>query len=312
LGSRFEIMDNLVIKQNIEDRIFTIRDKQVMIDRDLAFLYKVETKVLNQAVKRNIQRFPSEFRFQLKENEKNELVTICDRFESLKYSSSLPYVFTEQGVSMLSAVLKSDTAIQTSIDIINSFVKMRSFLKVNADIFKRLDNIEKRQIGFEITTNEKFEKVFNALEDKTITATEGVFFDGEIFDAYSFFSSLIKKAKKTIILLDNYCDETTLIHLSKASSNINIFILTKNISKQFQLDIDRYNAQYGNLKVVKFVSSHDRFLILDQTQIYHIGASLKDLGKKWFAFSLLQQDSFALMEKITNIINKKQINEYRK
>ncbi len=286
----------------IENKIFTIRNIQVMIDRDLAELYGVETKVLNQAVKRNIERFPEEFRFQLTFEDKNELVTNCDRFKTLKHSSVLPYAFTEQGVSMLSAVLRSDTAIQTSINIINSFVKMRQFLTTNADIFKRLELVEKRQISHEIKIDDKFDKIFDALENKNLTPKQGIFFDGQVFDAYIFISELIKKAKKSIIIIDNYIDETTLTHLSIAKQDVKITLLTKTVSKKLQLDINKYNTQYKNLKVIKFNSSHDRFLIIDKKEIYHIGASLKDLGKKWFAFSLLEEGSFALMGRVCEVV----------
>ncbi|MDT8337877.1 MAG: ORF6N domain-containing protein [Sulfurimonas sp.] len=295
-------MNDLAIQTDIEDRIFTIRGMQVMVDRDLAELYGVETKVLNQAVKRNIERFPEEFRFQINKAEMLELVTNCDRFQTLKHSSSLPFAFTEQGVSMLSAVLRSETAIKTSIQIINSFVKMRRFLSLNADIFKRLELVEKRQISNEIKTDEKFEKLFDALEDKSIKLKQGIFYDGQIFDAYAFISELIRKAKKSIILIDNYCDETTLTHLSKADPKVKITLLCKTISKQLKLDIEKYNAQYKNLEAKEFKSSHDRFLILDEKEIYHIGASLKDLGKKWFVFSLLEVESFGLMGRVREVV----------
>jgi hypothetical protein len=295
-------MSELAIQTSIENRIFTIRGLQVMVDRDLAELYGVETKVLNQAVKRNIDRFPSEFRFQLNEAEMLELVTNCDRFQTLKHSSSLPFAFTEQGVSMLSAVLKSQTAVKTSIQIINSFVKMRQFLSQNADMFKRLELVEKRQISHEIKTDEKFEKLFDALEDKSIKLKQGIFYDGQIFDAYAFISELIRKAKKSIIIIYNYCDDTTLTHLSKADPKVKITLLCKTITKQLKLDIEKYNAQYKNLEAKEFNSSHDRFLILDEKEIYHIGASLKDLGKKWFVFSLLEVESFGLMGRVKEVV----------
>ena len=172
-------MKNLVLteSQTIQNKIYTIRDKQVIIDRDLAFLYGVETKALNQAVKRNEARFPSDFRFQLDDSEKDELVTICDHFKTLKHSSVNPYAFTEQGVSMLSAVLKSDTAIQTSIQIINSFVKMRRFLFDNASVFQRFTQIEQKLL----THDENFDKLFEALENKSLKPKQGIFYDGEIF-----------------------------------------------------------------------------------------------------------------------------------
>ena len=288
---------------HLQGKIHTIRGLQVILDRDLAQLYGVETKVFNQAVKRNIERFPFEFRFQLTHKEfedlRSQIVTLkSNRGKHIKY---LPYAFTEQGVSMLSAVLRSETAIHTSIQIINSFVKMRSFLSQNADIFKRLELVEKRQISYEIQADDKFEKLFDALEDKSLKPKQGIFYDGQVFDAYAFLSELVKKAKNSITLIDNYCDESTLTHLSKADKKVKITLYTKTISKQLKLDIDKYNTQYKNLEVKEFKSSHDRFLILDEKEIYHIGASLKDLGKKWFAFSLLEAESFGLLEKINTI-----------
>lgn len=297
-------MGDLVSCVNIEDKIFTIRNAQVMLDRDIAELYGVDTKVLNQAVKRNIERFPIEFRFQLSEIEKDELVTNCDRLQLLKHSSFFPFVFTEQGVSMLSAILRSETAIKTSIHIINSFVKMRNFLSSNADIFKRLDLVEKRQIAYEIKTDEKFEKLFDALEDKTIKPKQGIFFDGQIFDAYLFTSGLVKKAKNSIILIDNYCDETTLSILGKCARKVKVMILTKTITKELKIDLQKHNAQYSKIEVKEFASSHDRFLILDGVEIYHIGASLKDLGKKWFAFSLLEAESFGFMQRVKKLLDR--------
>ncbi|MDO8454165.1 MAG: ORF6N domain-containing protein, partial [Sulfurimonas sp.] len=272
-------------ESNIQNKIFTIRGMQVMIDRDLAELYGVEPKRLGEQVKRNIERFPKEFRYQLTQEEKNELVANCDRFELLKHSSSLPFAFTEQGVSMLSAVLRSETAVKTSIQIINSFVKMRIFLSQNADIFKRLELVEKRQISHEIKSDEKFKKLFDALEAKSIKPTQGIFYDGEVYDAYLFVSNLIKSAKESIVLVDNYLDESVLTMLSKRQTNVSATIYTKNITTQLELDIKKHNAQYPKITLKKFDASHDRFLILDSKELYHIGASLKDLGKKWFAFS---------------------------
>jgi len=268
-----------------------------MVDRDLAELYGVEPKRLGEQVKRNIERFPSEFRFQLSEEEKNELVANCDRFKSLKHSSSLPHVFTEQGVSMLSAVLRSDTAIKTSIQIINSFVKMRSFLSQNADIFKRLELVEKRQISHEIKIDEKFEKLFDALEDKSIKPKQGILFDGQMYDAYVFVNDLLKSAKSEVVLIDNYIDETVFTLFSKYP-NIKIKIYTQSISKQLHLGFQKYNTQYKNIELHEFKKAHDRFLILDSTEVYHIGASLKDLGKKWFAFCRFEMDGLGILERV--------------
>ncbi|TLP35523.1 ORF6N domain-containing protein [Arcobacter arenosus] len=308
-------MNELVIDEDIKNKIYTIRDMQVMIDKDLAKLYGVETKVFNQAVKRNIERFPKEFRFQLTEDEyqnwRSQIVTssLNDALRSQnvtlesqrgKHRKYLPYVFTEQGVSMLSAVLKSDKAIQTSIHIINSFVKMRQFLSHSGDVFKRLELVEKRQISYEVKTDEKFEKLFNALEDKSLKPKQGIFYDGEMFDAYTFVSDLIRSAKSKIILIDNYVDDSVLTLFSK-NQNIDVIIYTKNISKQLNLDLKKYNSQYKKIEIKKFENSHDRFLIVDEKELFHLGASLKDLGKKWFAFSKMDLKSLDVLKRLESI-----------
>lgn len=282
-------MNNLPIisQKHIESQIFTIRGLQVMIDRDLAEMYQVETKVLNQAVKRNSERFPIQFRFQLTENEKIELVTICDRFDSLKHSSSNPNVFTEQGVAMLSAVLRSKIAVQISIQIINAFVEMRKFIANHYGLLQRMDGIERKQLE----TDQKFEQVFKALESKNIIPNQGVFFDGQVFDAYELASKIIRSAKISIVLIDNYIDESTLTHLSKKAKGVKALLLTKTMSNQLTLDVKKANDQYGNFEIRVFASSHDRFIIIDNSDVYHLGASLKDLGKKWFAFSKMDKSS---------------------
>ncbi len=277
---------------NIKDRIFTIRNIQVIVDYDIAILYGVSTKVLNQAVKRNIERFPEHFMFKLTENEKNELVTNCDRLKSLKHSSSLPHVFTEQGVSMLSAVLRSDKAIEISIQIIDAFVKMRRFLVNNAQIFQRLDRTEMKLLEHD----KKFDKLFKALEHNE--PKQGIFYDGQVFDAYKFVSDLVKKVKTSLILVDNYIDESVLTLFSKRNKNVSVRIYTKNISKQLQLDVKKFNSQYEPIVLKEFNKSHDRFLIIDEKEVYHLGASLKDLGKKWFAFSKMNKESVKILEKL--------------
>ncbi len=293
---------DLVKSEEIQNRIFTIRNLQVMIDRDLAELYGVSTKRLNEQVKRNVERFPKLFRFQLSDDEKNELVANCDRFKKLKHSTVNPYAFTEQGVAMLSAVLHSETAVKVSIRIMEAFVAMRRFLINNAQIFQRIDTIEKRQLKHEIETNEKFEKVFNALQSKEIQPKQGIFFDGQIFDAYKFVSGLVRKANKTIVLIDNYIDETVLDLLSKKKKNVKVTILTGRITRSLELDAKKFNAQYPTLEIKKFGKAHDRFLIIDDKEVYHFGASLKDLGKKWFAFSKMDKSSFALKENLKKVM----------
>jgi hypothetical protein len=266
----------------------------------------VETKVLNQAVKRNLDRFPDEFRFQLSDEESIELDLTLERYglRSQSVTSNRrggrrynPYVFTEQGVAMLSAVLRSDIAVQVSIQIIKAFVTMRKFLLNNASVFQRLDQLELKQLK----TDVNLEQIFKALEAGKPEPAQGIFFDGQIFDAYAFMSSIVKKAEKEIILIDNYMDESTLILLSKKNKNIKVRLLTKNISKQLQLDVKKANEQYGAFEIQTFEKSHDRFLIIDGMTIYHIGASLKDLGKKWFAFTKMDNNSVEnILAAITN------------
>ena len=279
---------------NIGQLIMTIRNTQVMVDRDLALLYGVDTKVLNQAVKRNISRFPERYRFQLSDVEKDELVTNCDRFKTLKHSSSAPYVFTEQGISMLSTVLRSQTAIDVSIRIMDAFVAMRHFLANNAQVFQRLANIEYHQIE----TDRRIDEVFKRLDANT-QPQQGIFYDGQVFDAYQFVSDLVRKAKSSIVLIDNYVDDTVLTLLDKRAGNVTATIYTQHISQQFQLDINRHNTQYPSINVEHFNRAHDRFLLIDD-EVYHIGASIKDLGKKWFAFTLMQDiTTTELINKIT-------------
>ena len=263
-----------------------------MIDHDLATLYGVGTKVLNQAVKRNIDRFPDRFRFQLSKEEKTELVTICDRFKTQKHSSVAPYAFTEQGISMLSAVLRSQTAVEVSIRIMDAFVAMRRFLSNNAQIFQRLANIEYHQIETDKRINEIFKKL-----DANTQPQQGIFFDGQVFDAYRFASDLIRKANTSIVLIDNYVDDTVLSILDKRADNVSATIYTQHISPQFLLDIERHNAQYPVITIKHFNKAHDRFLLIDD-EVYHIGASIKDLGKKWFGFTLMHDIT------TTELINK--------
>ena len=272
----------IIISKEIRNLIYTIRDKQVMLDSDLAGLYQVETKNLNKVVKRNIDRFPASFCFQLTEEEVENL-----RFQigtsSLSYGGRryLPYVFTEQGVAMASAILRSDIAVKVSVEIMEAFVEMRRMLISNASLFHRLNNIELKQLE----ADQKFEEIFKAMESDKLHSEKGIFYNGQVFDAYTFVSDIIRSAKTSIILLDNYVDDTVLTLLGKRNTNVTATIYTKNISNQLRLDVQRYNSQYTPIEIEIFSDAHDRFLIIDDTELYHIGASLKDLGKKWFAFS---------------------------
>lgn len=285
----------LISDSLIENSILTLRGIQVVIDKDIATLYGVETKYLNQAVKRNADRFPLSFRFQISEAEFEELVTNCDRFKPLKHSSSRPYAFTEQGVAMLSAVLHSPSAIQISVKIIDVFVRLRHFVTENADVFRRLDRLEIKQLESDMKINQ----VMSLMEKQAVIPNQGIFYDGQIFDAYLFVSKLIKGAAKEIVLIDNYIDETVLTLLDKRESEVSATIYTKAIDRQLRLDLQRHNEQYSPIDVRLFGKAHDRFLIIDDS-VYHIGASLKDLGKKWFAFSLMRDlDPQELIQKIS-------------
>ena len=274
---------DIIPQPSVESRIFTFRGAQVIIDKDLAELYGVSTKRLNEQVRRNINRFPTSFRFQLTAEEIAEVVANCDRLSTLRFSPTKPFAFSEQGVAMLSSVLHSEEAVEISIKIMNAFVAMRHFLLSNAQVFQRLDRIEYKQLE----TDHKIEQVFDKLEERSVIPKQNIFFDGQIFDAYQFVSSLIKSAKTEIVLIDNYVDESVLTMLDKRDTSVKATIYTKQISAQFQLDINRHNAQYAPIDIQAFNKAHDRFLIIDD-KVYHIGASLKDLGKKWFAFSLMQ------------------------
>ena len=282
--------DQLVVVDNIGSLIKVIRGQQVMLDRDLATLYGVEAKVLNQAVKRNIERFPADFRFQLTKEEclRSQIVTLNEkRGQHLKY---MPYAFTEQGVAMLSSVLRSQTAIDINIQIMRAFVAMRHFMVNNASVFSRLETIEYHQLEMQQHQQEsdkRIDEVFRRLDEGNVKPNQGVFYNGQIYDAYTFVSDLIKSARKQIVLIDNYVDETVLTLLDKRGDGVSAVIYTQQINRQLQLDIDRHNAQYAPINVETFRLSHDRFLCVDD-DVYHIGASIKDLGKKWFAFSKME------------------------
>ena len=266
---------------SIQNKIITIRNLQVIIDRDLADLFQIETKRLNEQVKRNAQRFPEGYHFQLTPKERIELVANCDRLKNIKHSSSNPFVFTEHGVAMISAILRTEIAIKISIQIINAFIQMRNNLNMNQLLDQRINFLEKKQYASEL----KFEEIFNALENKKIEQHQGIFYNGQIFDSYVFINEIIREAKNEIILLDNYVDDITLVSFSKKIINTKVKIYTNKISKQLEIDSIKFNEQYTGLSILEIKNIHDRFLIIDREKMYHLGASLKDLGKKWFAFS---------------------------
>jgi hypothetical protein len=282
MSEMLSVTINGIPMQNI---IHTIRCVQVMLDRDLAHFYGIENRALKQAVKRNPARFPNDFMFELSDSE-IELLVSQNVIPSKKYlGGARPYAFTEQGVASLSSVFQSESAIAINIQIMRAFVTMRRFIAANAQIFQRLDTVERKQIEYKADADKNFEKIFNALESKEIKPKQGIFFNGQIFDAYRFVSDLFRTAKKSIIIIDNYIDDTVLVHLTKRRKNVTVTILTKSISGQLKLDVKKYNEQYPSVEIKEFRNSHDRFIIIDGNTVYHFGASLKDLGKKWFAFS---------------------------
>ena len=290
---------NIVIVDNIEiqNLIYTIRGKQVMVDSDLATLYQVTTKRLNEQVRRNKNRFPFEFMFRLTAEEyeylrsQNATSSEDNAHGGRRY---MPYVFTEQGIAMLSAVLKSDIAVEVSVKIMNSFVEMRNFLLSNREMFARLDRVELKQLE----TDKKLEKVFNYIATNT-EVKQNIFFDGQIYDAFSFIVGLVKKARKEIILIDNYADVNTLNILCKKNKGVNVVIITAGKGSLSTKDITKFNAQYLKLSVKTNTDFHDRFLIVDKTEVYHIGDSIKDAGKKSFGITRIEDKDL-----IKSLLNK--------
>lgn len=290
---------NLVIVDNreIQNMIYTIRGKQVMVDSDLATLYQVTTKRLNEQVRRNKNRFPSEFMFRLTAEEyeylrsQNATSSEENAHGGRRY---MPYVFTEQGIAMLSAVLKSDVAVEVSIKIMNSFVEVRRFLLSNKEMFARLDRVELKQLE----TDKKLEEVFNYIATNT-EVKQNVFFDGQIYDAFSFIVELIGKANKEIILIDNYVDINTLNILCKKNQGVDVVIATSGKGSLSAKDITKFNAQYPKLSVKTNTDFHDRFLIIDKIEVYHIGASIKDAGKKSFGITKIEDEDL-----VNSLVNK--------
>ena len=273
--------NELIKNEEIQSRIYAVRGVQVILDKDLAIFYGVKPIRLREQVKRNIKRFPADFMFQLTKEEAELMVSQNAIPSKQSLGGSMPYVFTEQGVAAISSVLTSERAIAVSILIMRAFVAMRRFIASNAEVFQRLSTVERKQIEHKAETDHKFELIFNAIEEKDIKPRQGIFFDGQIFDACQFVSDLIRTARKSIIVIDNYIDDSVLTLLSKAGKKVRINVLTRTISKQLALDVKKYNDQYPAITIKEFNSAHDRFLIIDGRTVYHFGASLKDLGKKW-------------------------------
>jgi phage regulator Rha-like protein len=283
-------------EEELREKIYNIRGFQVMLDSDLAELYGVETKQLKRSVNRNISRFPEEFMFVLTELEFNSIQNLrCQNGTSswggIRYA---PYVFTEQGVAMLSAILKSKSAIEMSIKIIKAFVEMRKHFQINAQIYQRLDNLEVKQL----VTDKKVENILDAMESGEVKPKQRIFFENQAYDAYKFVSDIFRSAKKSIAVIDNYADDSVLTILTKRNKGVKAVIYTKSVSDQLKLDVKKFNEQYDPVEVVVFKNSHDRFIIIDEKIIYHFGASLKDLGKKWFGFSKMDIEAVEMLSRL--------------
>lgn len=286
--------NSILTSKNIQNRIFTIRGVQVILDSDLAEMYQVPTGRINEQVKRNLERFPDDFMFQLSEAEWENLKS-QNAIASWGGRRTRPFVFTEQGVSSLSGILKSDVAVRVYITIIRAFVEMRKFMILNASVFQRIENVEQKQLQ----TDLKIDHILNALEDKSSGHKQGIYFNGQIFDAWVLVSELIKSAAKSLILIDNYVDESVLNLFLKRKENVTATIYTANLTASLKTDLEKHNKQYSPIDIKVYKNAHDRFLIIDEKQVYHIGASLKDLGKKLFGFSKMEMDADVIIKILT-------------
>ena len=286
------LIQNEISNEEIKYLIYTLRGKQVMLDSDVAMLYHYETKKINQAVKRNIERFPERFCFQLTEEELeimwSQIVT-TSKLEDNKYRSKkyLPYVFTEQGIAMLSGILKNEIAVQVSIKIMDAFVEMRKFMNINKSLFEKVVSIENKMDKKFIEQDKKFDIIFDQLQLEE-NIKQRIFFQGQIYDAYSLIVDIIKKASKKILIIDNYVDDNILKMLTKKKNDVEVVILTSNKSNIQNIDIQKFNKEYPLLKVAKTNKFHDRFIVIDNKEMYHLGASIKDLGKKCFGINKIE------------------------
>ena len=305
-------IQNEISNEEIKNLIYTIRGKQVMLDSDVAMLYHYPTKRINETVNRNKQRFPENFCFQLTDEEyevlrckdsiqenfdnslRSQFATLNENIGRGKHRKYLPYVFTEQGIAMLSGLLKNDIAIQVSINIMNAFVEMRKFLMLNGQVFERLTSMEYKLLEHD----KKFDEVFNQLQFEE-NIKQRIFFQGQIYDAYSLIIDIIKRANKKILIIDNYIDDSVLKMLAKKKKHVEVVILTSDKTNIQNIDIQKFNKQYPILKVSKTNKFHDRFIVIDNGEMYHLGASIKDLGKKCFGISKIEDKE--IIAKIINL-----------
>ena len=292
-------INNLITQDNISNEeiknlIYTIRGKQVMLDSDVARLYHYETRRINETVKRNSERFPIEFCFQLTSKEYETLKSQFATSNIRGGKQKLPYVFTEKGILMLSGLLKNEVAIEVSIKIVETFVEMRKFLSSNGKLFERLTNVEYKLLEHD----KKFDQVFDQLQHEE-NIKQRIFFEGQIYDAYSLIIDIIKKANKKILIIDNYIDDSVLKMLTKKNKNVEVIILTSEKSNIQKIDIQKFNKEYPILKIAKTNKFHDRFIVIDNKEMYHLGASIKDLGKNCFGINKIED--IDIIEKIINL-----------
>ena len=267
---------------NIENMIYEIRGRQVMLDCDLAKLYNVETKRINEAVKNNPDKFPERFYFRINEN---EFFSLKSKISTSKGGSRKGHnVFTEQGIAMLSTILKSKVAVETSIRIMDAFVKMRKYISVN---LIEQDNIKNMLIKHD-NEIKLLQESFSKLEEKE--KINHMFYEGQIYDAYSLLIDIFNEAKKEIIIIDNYADKSILDMITNL--NVKVIIVTRKFNLLKDIDIKKYNKQYQNLKVIYSDKFHDRFIILDKKVLYHSGASYKDLGNKCFTITKMEDKEY--------------------
>ena len=292
---------SILEENSIRSKIHVIRNQQVMLDRDLAQIYGYETRRFNEQVKNNQERFDEDFRFQLTKEE-FEGLNLMSKFSTSSWGGTrkLPYAFTEQGIYMLMTVLKGDLAVTQSKMLIRTFKEMKHFIQNNSHIFAELDNIKNHLLESDLhhkETDIKIKELFSLMDKYNINETQGIFFQGQIFDAYAKFESFLAAAKKEIILIDNYVDLSILQRLAKKKKGVNVTIYTDPKTKLTAQDVQTFNAQYPTLTLNHTTKTHDRFLIIDNSTIYHIGASLNDLGKKCFGFSILDSSFIPLVLK---------------
>jgi len=298
---------------DIKGLIITLRGTQVLLDSDVAVLYGYETKNINLAVSRNKARFPDNFRFQLTQEEVAAVTNMrlqtapASLPESLRLQSAtlengrgkhrkyLPYAFTEQGIAMLSGILRNEIAVQVSIGIMNAFVEMRKVIATYGSTFERLTNVEYKLLEHD----KRFDELFELIQQPELPR-QGIFFKGQVYDAFSLIIDIFKTAKSSIAIIDNYVDTSILKMLSEKAEDVHVVIISGKPSGIDELHISKFNEQHPTVELLRSKDFHDRFIILDNSKVYHLGASLKDLGKQCFAIAIFEEAD-SLLEKVKQL-----------